>query len=228
MPRTLNPELHQLRRDAFLDVAQRLIQTKGYERMSIQDVLDELETSRGALYHYFDSKEALLDGVVARFADAGMAAVAPVLADPELPALRKLDKVLGAIAAFKAGQRELVLAINEVWRSDSNALAREKLRRLYTSRLQPILAAIIRQGIEEGTVRDNYPEELAQVLVYLFLGYGEYFGEMLVARRRSGTVDFDTVLRTYAALKDAFERILGIPPGSVTLTDEAVLRYWFG
>ena len=46
MPRTVNVEVHKVRRDAFLDVARRLIVTKGYEQMSIQDVLDELETSR--------------------------------------------------------------------------------------------------------------------------------------------------------------------------------------
>ncbi|HEX6547984.1 MAG TPA: helix-turn-helix domain-containing protein, partial [Candidatus Dormibacteraeota bacterium] len=98
MPRTLNHKVHQVRREAFLDVAQRLITTKGYEAMTIQDVLDELETSRGALYHYFDSKQALLDGVVERFADAAMETIAPVMADPDLPALRKLERVFGGIA----------------------------------------------------------------------------------------------------------------------------------
>ena len=136
MPRTVNVEAHQVRRDAFLDVAQRLIQTKGYEQMSIQDVLDELDTSKGALYHYFDSKQALLDGVVDRFADAAMAAVAPILADPSLPALRKLERVFAGIARFKTGQVELVLAIMEVWNSDGNALVREKVRRLSASRLR--------------------------------------------------------------------------------------------
>jgi hypothetical protein len=34
MPRTLDPAAHALRRDAFVDAAQRLIQTKGYEQMS--------------------------------------------------------------------------------------------------------------------------------------------------------------------------------------------------
>src|SRR5438045_6817083 len=111
MPRTVNLEVHQERREAFLDVAQRLIVTKGYEAMSIQDVLDELEISRGALYHYFDSKQALLDGVVDRFADAAMAQIAPVLADPNLPAIRKLEQVLGGIARFKAEQKPLVLAL---------------------------------------------------------------------------------------------------------------------
>src|ERR1700674_3337671 len=151
MARTLNVEVHKVRRDAFLDVAQGLIQTKGYEQMSIQDVLDKLEASKGALYHYFDSKQALLDGVVERFADNAMAAVAPILADPSLPALTKLERVGGGIAEFKAGQKELVLAIMEVWTSDGNALFREKLRRMTASRLGPLLSMLIRQGVNEGT-----------------------------------------------------------------------------
>jgi AcrR family transcriptional regulator len=227
MPRTVNVEVHKVRRDAFLDVAQRLIQTKGYEQMSIQDVLDELETSRGALYHYFDSKQALLDGVVDRFADGAMSAVAPILADPQLPALRKLEKVLGGIASFKAERKQLVLAIMEVWNSDGNALVREKLRRLAARRLEPILAAVIRQGIEEGIVASSSPDEMARVLMYLIQGYQELAGEHFLARQ-AGTITFEVVLRTYAAFTEAFERILGIPPGSVTLTDEPTLRYWFG
>src|ERR1700694_243872 len=167
MPRTVNIETHKVRRDAFLDVAQRLIETKGYEQMSIQDVLDELETSRGALYHYFDSKQALLDGVVDRFADRGMSAVAPIMADPDLPALRKLERVLGGIASFKAEQKQLVLAIMEVWNSDGNALVREKVRRLSAIWLGPLLSAIIRQGIDEGVVTSDSPDETARVLVYL-------------------------------------------------------------
>jgi len=51
MARTVNATLHGVRRDAFLDVAQRLVETKGYEAMSIQDVLDALEVSKGAFYH---------------------------------------------------------------------------------------------------------------------------------------------------------------------------------
>jgi AcrR family transcriptional regulator len=227
MPRTVNVQVHKVRREAFLDVAQRLIQTKGYEQMSIQDVLDELETSRGALYHYFDSKEALLDGVVERFADSGMLVVAPILADPNLPALRKLEKVLGGIATYKAEHKELVLAIMDVWNSDGNALVREKLRRLSAPRLEPILSAVIRQGIDEGIIQSDSPEEMARVIVYLMQGYGELAGGNFIARQ-AGTLSLDDVLRTNAAFTQAFERILGIAAGSVTLTDEATLRYWFG
>lgn len=227
MARTVNPEVQRVRRDAFLDVAQRLIQTKGYDQMSIRDVLDELDASRGALYHYFDSKQDLLDGVVERFADAAMERVAPVLADPDLPALRKLERLFGGIARYKAEQKDLVLAIMQVWMSDGNALVRERLRRLTSNRLGPILSAIIRQGMAEGLITVGSPDEMARVIVYLMESYQELATEQFMARE-AGTIGFDVVLRTYAAFTEAFERILGIAPGSVTLTDEATLRFWFG
>ena len=50
--------------------------------MSVQDVLDEVDASRGAFYHYFDSKVALLDAVVERIVDQATAEIEPVATDP--------------------------------------------------------------------------------------------------------------------------------------------------
>ena len=227
MARTVNLEVHKVRRDAFLDVAQRLIVTKGYEQMSIQDVLDELEASRGALYHYFDSKQALLDGVVERFADEALETIDPILADSKLPALTKLERVLGGIARFKAEQKELVLAILEVWNSDGNALVRERLRQLTAKRMMPILTLVIRQGVEEGLITSSDPEETARVILYLMQGYQELASEHFLGRQ-AGTVSYEQVLKSNRIATEAFERVLGIPPRSVTLADEATLRFWFG
>ncbi len=171
MARTVNPTLRTVRRDAFLDVAQRLVQTKGYEAMSIQDVLGELEASKGAFYHYFDSKQALLEAVVERFADGAMASLAPVLNDPELPALTKLEKVFAGIATLKAEQKDLMLAIIQVWNSDDNAIVREKVRRLSERIMVPLFSAVVRQGVEEGTLKVDSPDETARVLVSLMQGF---------------------------------------------------------
>ena len=227
MARTVNPTLHTVRRVAFLDVAQRLIQTKGYEQMSIQDVLDELEASKGAFYHYFDSKQALLEAVVERFADGAMASLAPVLNDPDLPALTKLEKVFAGIASLKAEQKDLMLAIIEVWNSDGNAIVREKVRRLSERIMVPLFSAVVRQGVDEGTLKVDSPEDTARVLVSLMQGFQLLATDLFIARQ-AGTVSFEVVQRSVAANTEAFERILGVPRGSLTLTDEPTLRFWFG
>src|SRR5258708_4361627 len=170
MPRTLDPEAHAVRRDAFVDAAQRLIQSKGYEQMSLQDVLDELDASRGAFYHYFDSKVALLDAVVERMVDAATASLAPVAADPDLPARQKLERVFTGIADWKMERKELMQAIVKVWLSDENAIVRERFRRHTALRLTPLLASIVRQGRSEGVFDVGSPEHAAAVFVSLVLG----------------------------------------------------------
>jgi AcrR family transcriptional regulator len=227
MPRTVNATLHTVRRVAFLDVAQRLVQAKGYEEMSVQDVLDEVDASKGAFYHYFDSKQALLEAVVERSVDDAMAALAPVLSDPDLPALQKLESVFAGIARWKAERKDLVLAIMEVWTSDGNAIVREKLRRLTVSRMVPLLSVVVRQGIGEGVFKIVSPDETAMVFVSLMQGFQELAIDHFIARQ-TGTVTFEVVQRSVASFTQAFERILGIPQGSLTLTDEPTLRFWFG
>ncbi len=227
MARTVNETLHTVRRDAFLDVAQRLVETKGYEAMSVQDVLDELEVSKGAFYHYFDSKQALLQAVVDRFADGAMAALAPILGDPNLPALKKLERVFAGIAGWKAQRKELVLGIIEIWNSDSNAIVREKLRRMTVRLMVPLLSAVVRQGVDEGVISVASPDEAATVLVSMMHGFQELATNLFIARQ-ANTVPFEVVERTFAGFTEAFERILGIPRGSLTLTDEPTLRFWFG
>ena len=226
-PRTLNPDTHAVKRDAFIDVAQRMIATRGYEQMTIQDILDELQTSRGAFYHYFDSKSALLEEVIERMADAGMATVRPIATDPALAAPEKLERIFSAIADFKAGQADLLLAILEVWRSDENAIVREKLRLKVRDLLDPLLTDIIGQGVSEGTFDVASPEDTAQAVIWLIQGTQERAMDLYLARQ-AGSTSFEDVVRAFDGYTHAMERLLGVPQGSLTLVRPDVLHRWFG
>ncbi len=227
MARTLNAAVHTIRREAFVDAAQRLIQVKGYEQMSVQDLLDELEASRGAFYHYFDSKEELLEAVVDRMVDAGVGAVAPLVDDADLSAIRKFEGIFAGIQSFKAERKQLVLAILEVWISDDNAVVREKFRRTAVSRLAPLLSAVIAQGNREGVFHTGSADSTARVLVGLMQSFGDAATELFVARQAE-SIGFEEVVRAVEANTEACERILGLPARSLTLIDEPALRFWFG
>jgi AcrR family transcriptional regulator len=227
MARTLNLEVHAVRREAFVDAAQGLIQTRGYLHMSVADVLAALDASKGAFYHYFESKDALLDAVVERMADQATERLEPVLADPTTTATDKLEALFGGMAAFKAERKDLVLGILQVWLSDDNAIVREKMRRMVATRLVPWLDRIVRQGIAEGTFSSRYPDHLARVLAALIQGMSELASELWVGRQL-GTVTFEEVSQTFDAYGEAFERIVGVRPGSLTFLDEPTIRFWFG
>jgi AcrR family transcriptional regulator len=227
MARTVNEAVRTVRREAFIEAAQRLMQSKGYEQMSIQDLLDELNASRGAFYHYFDSKQELLEAVIERMVDAGLASIAPVLDNPHLSATDKLLGVFNGIGRWKTERKALVLALLKVWISDDNAIVREKFRHRLAGRMVPVLARVVSQGIAEKTFTARSPVDTAQIMVMLLLGFQDTATDLFIARQ-ARNIDLATVEQALAGFGEAFERILGAQPGSIGLMDETILREWYG
>src|SRR5579883_1331842 len=120
------------RRNEILDVAQRLVTTKGYEQMTIQDILDALQISKGAFYHHFDSKQALLEALVERMGEEALKILQPIVHDPQLPALDKFQRYLDTLNRWKVGRKDFFIALLRVWYADDNAIVRQKLDRKST------------------------------------------------------------------------------------------------
>jgi AcrR family transcriptional regulator len=226
MARTVDTEAHAVRRDAFVDAAQRLMQAKGYELMSIQDVLDEVGVSRGAFYHYFCSKTDLLEAVVTRIVDTALASVAPVVDDPALDAVAKLEGLFGGIAQWKMERTELMLALIRVWLSDDNTLMRDKMWRHLDARLAPVLAGIVEQGDSESAFSVSSPQSTARVMVALLHGLNDTAVRLFLERGDHG-VSLADAEGLASAYTDALERILGTPAGTLRLVDRGVLEEWY-
>lgn len=59
-----NEIIREERRSSILEVALRLFANKGYESTSISQIAKEAGISKGLIYNYFESKEALLKSLV--------------------------------------------------------------------------------------------------------------------------------------------------------------------
>jgi AcrR family transcriptional regulator len=225
--RTLDPAVHALRRDEFVDVALRLMQTKGWDATSIADVLAETGASKGAFYHYFSSKADLLEAVIERITEAATASLHPAIDAPGLSAIERFELVFRGIARWKNDRTELLLAVVQTWSADENAIVREKFRKGVVRRMVPLLASIIAQGQAEGRFAGLDPEATARVLVALMLGANETATDLYLDRL-AGTISFETVERRLTAYQTAFERVLDLPSGSLVLVDRGALVQWFG
>src|SRR5450759_3823918 len=136
-----------LRRNEILDSAQRLVYTKGFDQMTIQDILDDLHISKGAFYHYFDSKPALLDALLDRMKQEAEGVVMPIFHDPGRNALEKLQDIFDTGARWKTSRKTYVLALLHGWYSDDNAIVRQKQMASLTQWMAPLLTEVIRQGL---------------------------------------------------------------------------------
>ena len=225
MVRTLNPTVRAVRRDAILDVAERLMRTCGYEEMSVQDIQDELGVSRGAIYHYFGSKAEILDAVSERTTDTVIAVIEPIADDVGLTPLAKLQQVFAVAGQWKAERKELMVALAQAWYSDHNLLVRERLGHMVTARLTPLIAGILRDGKAEGVFHVGSPDHAAAILVAMLLDSGEALSRMVFAGIE-GTASFEEIEIAISAYNEAFGRILGLSSGSFEIIDSPTLRFW--
>ena len=230
MARTVNPVAHAAKRDAFVDAAIGLIQRNGYAQLSVQDVIEAVGASKGAFFHYFDSKPALLAAVVDRMVETATSVAAPIAADPQLTAVQKLQAVFAGIYQWKSVQPEFqpdaVEELTRTWYSDENTVVVERMRAAVGRRVTPLFAGLLREGVADGSFSLTSPEGTASVLTSLILGLNDMAIRLFIARR-DGTVSFETVACTLGAYFEGIERVLGLPSTAWPLVDERALRFWF-
>ena len=224
MARIFKEEDFTAKREKILDFALSLVYSKGYEQMTIQDILDGLQISRGALYHYFDSKKAILEALVDRLGKEAEETIQPILEDSSLSALQKFHRYFETSARWKHMEKDLIVSLLPMWFSDENAFIRQKMTTAALTHTSRLLEPMIRQGIKEKVFTTRFPEQAAVIITGVFLNLGDTLVGLTFAPDRASVQKFETILEAYI---DSIERILGAPPGSLKVFEANDFKDWF-
>jgi AcrR family transcriptional regulator len=226
MARKLKEEAYAARRNEILAAAQRLVYTKGFDQMTIQDILDDLQISKGAFYHYFESKAAVMEALVERMVDEIEPTLIDIVQDAHLSALDKMQRYFDTAVRWKTARKSVMLSLLRAWYADENAILRQKVFASMVDRIGPLITEIIRQGVREGVFKTAYPDYIFQINIYLLQGLSDTFVGLLF----SGETGPSVVQRAedaVAAYTDALGRVLGVPAGTLELINMDTIKEWF-
>lgn len=227
MARIKKEEDFNVKRGEILDAAQRFIYTRGYAGMAVQDIVAALGISKGAFYHYFPSKPDLLNALIERSTAEILQALAPLIEDPALGALEKLQGYFSSAARWKIERKEYLLALLRVWYNDENALVRQKTYAAGLQVIAPLLTRVFEQGNREGVFHVDQPDRAGQALMALLQGVGETVARLILnLEGRPPREALREIQSVTAAYNQAIERVLGAPRGALNLFDQADLRRW--
>jgi TetR/AcrR family transcriptional regulator, transcriptional repressor for nem operon len=148
----------------ILDIAERLVQSRGFNGFSYADVASELEISKASLHYHFAGKaelgEALIGRYAARFADA----------------LEEIDRrgsdapaMLDAYAGIYAGVlRDRRMCLCGMLAADYDTLPKPMRAAVidFFDENERWLTSVLERGEKEGTLRlGGSPSEAAQAIV---------------------------------------------------------------
>jgi AcrR family transcriptional regulator len=228
MARTIKAHEHAQKRNDILDAFQRLVFSKGYERLTIQDILAELGISSGAFYHYFDSKPTLLEAFIERGQPEAEQLLRAIVDDPELSAVEKLQRFFATLDRLRTAQQALLADLVRIWFADDNAIVREKTDEVMVQQRAPLLNAIVRQGVQEGVFTTPYPDQAGLVILSITRGTGNALIKLMLAFEQKGNElhYVDDLLATSSATAEAIERVLGTSARILARPDAEAVKAW--
>ena len=204
------------RRGQLIETAERLFYTNGYERTSVQDILDEMHFSKGGFYHHFDSKLSLLEAICETRAAETCEAARAWLEKEGLSASEKLSGVFRASALWHNGSPGFVsLLIGVAYREDG-ALMRERMKSCQLNGMQDIVARLLREGRDAGEFYADDIEGTASLLLRLYMQFTDEIAYML-SRENDVSALGERMTRKLWLYRDAIERVLIAPTGSIVL-----------
>jgi AcrR family transcriptional regulator len=215
------------RREELLDTALALFLDHGYERTSVEQITTMVGVAKGTFYHYFATKQELLEQLVVRFTEDLFGEMEAALAASDGSAVDRLRSLVAASSQAKLGRKQETVMLSRPLFTEENQPLLHRLIDGWIDRTRPIIRGIIEQGVAEGTFDVADPKPTTEVWLSLWYDYGIRTSRQFFAAQ-DDPAEIDNLVGAVAALQTAEERILGLPPGALDMNMEAVLRTALG
>ncbi|AQP53388.1 hypothetical protein CBF34_08985 [Vagococcus penaei] len=150
-------------RAEIIRVAMDLFLTKGYDKTTIKDIVSQLEgLSKGAVYHHFKSKEAIVDEVI-RLMLPKYESMQEISENQKLSGLEKMRNLL-LLGMFEEGRDQSAKKIAPLMDNQTLLLKHLKQTQLIFT---PYIERFIIEGNKDGSLTVEYPREMAELALFI-------------------------------------------------------------
>ena len=147
----------------IVSVAFRKFMEKGYEHTSIQDIIDNLGgMSKGAIYHHFKSKEDILMAVMDRMTAGSNRMLKDIRDRKGLSGKEKLKAIFKE--SIKRPVQDDIFTVAPDFHNNPKLLF-SIMHDTIENAVPNYILPIIRQGIADGSIETDYPEQLAELIL---------------------------------------------------------------
>lgn len=203
-----------IRKNEILDITLTLFYEKGYERTTIEDILNKTGISKGTFYYYFETKEEVLNVLAWREAEKRLELTRKVAEDENLSAIDKINKIVSEAQKLNFTEIENRTKIFKMVEDYGNLQFKQRLIENSIQLGAPLIQSMLEQGIAENTMKIDYPEEVANFYIEMMNRYKASVGRIWF------TSQDKTQLRLLLKEKtqfyqDLFEKVMGVEEGQL-------------
>ena len=163
------PNVSEERKEQITEAATKVFAEQGFDKARMDDIAAEANLSKGTLYLYFKSKDAIITHLLERLFEREFSDLL-LLENAPLPASEKLtlfvDKFIGDIHNWARIIPIMYEFLGRLFRQSIVQEAFKKYMRFYLNLITPI----IQQGIDEGEFKADNAKDVAITIGAIFEG----------------------------------------------------------
>ena len=207
-----------MRKEAIMKTAEKLFFEMGYAETSIQDILDALSISKGGFYHYFDSKNALLEEICRERSARDIERIRAELFSGKFSPVQKLNLLLGALHLFNREDACFVAMVLKVSYVDGDVHFRDQMRTYMQDNLRMMVDEVLREGMADGSFFTRNPGQLGRILLMLGYDVNDEVCRILAAEHENPECVI-AIIDLLDAYRESVENLCGARFGSISLFD---------
>ncbi len=208
------------RKNEILDVALGLFSEKGYEKATVEDILNRAGISKGAFYYYFEAKEDVLRVLTLREVEQKLELTRKIIEAQNLSAIDKINKLIDEAQKINFTRLEDRMKLYKAVTEYGNLEFQQRMLDQSILLGAPLIQKLLKQGIGEQTMNTDFPEEVAGLYIEMMNQYKAAIAKLWVE------CDDKTRLKVLLKKKSRFfqclfERILEIQEGRLLFLEIA-------
>ncbi|WP_280771777.1 TetR/AcrR family transcriptional regulator [Salipaludibacillus daqingensis] len=158
----------QDRKQEFLDTALELFYEKGYEKTTIKDIINQVGLSKGAFYHYFESKEDVIEQISETFAEEVIYQVRKLSERTDMDAVEKINYSIKVIQQHKKQFKDKRKKIKSAFNSEENLKLQKKIIDKLKASILPYYKKMLDEGLKDNLFDIPDSSEMAEFLLFIF------------------------------------------------------------
>lgn len=212
----------EVRRKEILDAALDLFYTMGYDKTSINDIINKVGVTKGSFYYHFKSKDEILDIIALQQAEEMVAVFRKAAVENDKNSLEKINRIISDMQQYRAETKEKRFKLFEILDKSENLKLKQKVFENYMRLGKPIVGKIMEQGIKEGTFITDFSDELAEIYIHFSVIINGTLNGLIMTLEESPE-NIEIINKKVSFYDEMFEKILGVKKGSIKFA-ETVLK----
>lgn len=206
-------------RDKILKSAYNLFATKGFEKTTVADIINQADCSKGGFYHHFRSKNDVIDGITMNYVADLRKSYKKIIENKDRSVIDIMNNLIIIVNKIKEERVNEWPKVSKIFMFEGNDAIINKMVNEFELVTTEFYEELIVLGISEGVFSVKHPKFLAEVITKEIFKLYEKATTVVMSKDENSINEFQNRLDFF---EDLLNKTLGVENNIIKIKNNTI------